>query len=113
MTAVGRMTSHVGRLYALVASVLLFFVLWAAIAAHPWQSKVATTSDPRLAALAQREQNLRREATLVQRIVAQRSAAYGSALAQRRTQLASTTTLVSSPSVRVVTLPPLTITKTS
>ena len=106
------MTSHVGRLYAAAAALLVFFVLWAAIAARPWQSKSAT-ADPRLAALVKREQQLRREAVLVQRIVDRRAAAYRSALTQRRTLLASAETTAPSPSVRVVTLPPLTITKTS
>ena len=32
------MTSHVARLYALAAAILVFFVAWAAIAAHPWQT---------------------------------------------------------------------------
>ena len=30
------MTSHAGRLYAPAGSLFAFFVLWAAIAAHPW-----------------------------------------------------------------------------
>ena len=105
--AVRRMTSHVGRLYATVAAVLAFFVLWAAIAAHPWQAK-ATKTDPRLAALAQREQLLRREAVLVRQIVARRTAAAQAA----RSKLAAVQTQAA-PSVRVVTLPPLTITRTS
>ena len=63
------MTNHTGRLYALAASLAAFFVLWAAIAAHPWKT---AASDPRLAALAQREQLLRRDARLVRQIVQQR-----------------------------------------
>jgi predicted lipid-binding transport protein (Tim44 family) len=113
------MTSHVGRLYAAVAAVLVFFVLWAVIAAHPWKATRKTT-DPRLVALAQREQLLRREAVLVQQIVAQRAAAARRAraqlasahAAQARAQLASAQA-PAAPSVRVVTLPPLTITRTS
>jgi hypothetical protein len=105
---VKRMTSHVGRLYAAVATVLAFFVLWAAIAAHPWRS---TATDPRLTALAQREQVLRREAVLVRQIVARRTAAAKSAKAAQ-SELAAATTQAA-PSVRVVTLPPLTITRTS
>ncbi|HSR23022.1 MAG TPA: hypothetical protein VLW53_05700, partial [Candidatus Eisenbacteria bacterium] len=67
------MTSHVGRLYTAAAGVLAFFVLWAAIAAHPWQARAKT--DPRLTALAKRERQLRHDAVLVQQIVARRAAA--------------------------------------
>ena len=98
------MTSHVGRLYATAAALLVFFVAWAAIAAHPWRS---ASADPRLSALAKREQILRREAALVQRIVAQRAAA-GTARSQTRALAAQ-----AAPRVRIVTLPPLTITRTS
>ena len=123
------MTSHVGRLYAAAAAVLAFFVLWAAIAAHPWRT---SSADPRLTALAQREQLLRREAALVREIVtkrvlvvraAARVAAANAAAAKAasaRAQLASaqvqspaSAPAQAAPSVRVVTLPPLTITRTS
>jgi len=67
------MTSHHGRLYALAASILLFFVAWAVVAAHPWAAPEAAARDPRLVALAQREQRLRNEAGLVQRVVVHRS----------------------------------------
>jgi hypothetical protein len=106
-TGVRRMTSHVGRLYALAGTLVIFFVLWAAIATHPWTSAPA---DPRLTVLAKREQALRREAVLVNRIVAQR-AALQRAEARKQAQAAPTPALA--PKVRVVTLPPLTITRTS
>jgi hypothetical protein len=132
------MTSHTGRLYTLGASLLAFFLVWAVIAAHPWAS-ANTTRDPRLVALAQREQGLRQEAGLVQQIVTRRFvdyrrrfAAYKAALARRQAQLAAaqlaaaraaaappspsyspSPSYAASPSVRVVTLPPLTITRTS
>ena len=32
------MTNQIARLYALVVGVVVFFVAWAAIAAHPWQT---------------------------------------------------------------------------
>jgi hypothetical protein len=100
------MTDHAGRLYALVLAVLVFFVSWAAIAAHPW---VTTTTDPRMAALAAREQQLRRDAVAVHQIVNRRWATYRTQLAQRkRANLAAHLA-----PVRVVTLPPLTITRTS
>ena len=120
------MTNHVARLYALVAAVLVFFVAWAAIAAHPWQTRAAT-SDPRLPALQVREQRLRAESLAVKRIVDRRWAAYRTQLALRKREIASVrlqnaktrtaaTALAAAPaapSVRVVTLPPLTITRTS
>jgi hypothetical protein len=128
------MTSQHGRLYALAASVLVFFVAWAVIAAHPWATTKATSRDPRLVALARREQSLRRTAGLVQQVVARRYAdyrrrlaAYKVALARRQAQAAAARQAArlasvqqsapaaapASGGVRVVTLPPLVITRTS
>ena len=105
------------RLYAVVVAVLVFFVAWAAVAARPWAT---TKSDPRLAALAKREQQLRTDARLVKLVVDKRFATYRAALAQRQAQNAQNATATrglavsqSSAAVRVVNLPPLTITKTS
>lgn len=127
------MTSHAARLYALVAAVLVFFVAWAAIAAHPWQTQQAVKQDPRLVALQLREQRLRADARAVQRVLDRRWAAYRAQLAVRKRQIvavkaaqartqaaalasaaaASTPAAYSAPPVRVVTLPPVTITRTS
>jgi hypothetical protein len=109
------MTDRVTRLYTLVVAVLVFVVAWAAIAARPWQT---ARPDPRLAALAQRERALRVDAKLVGQIVSARAAAYHSAVATRQAQIAAAgsrtpATASSAPAVRVVNLPPLTITKTS
>ena len=68
-------TSH--RMYAVAIAVVVFCVSWASVAAKPWAT---TKQDPRLAALAQREQRLRADATLVQQAVDQRMAAYRVAL---------------------------------
>jgi len=128
------MTSHTGRLYALAAAVVAFFVAWAVVAAHPWGTAKAAR-DPRLAALVQREQRLRSDARLVQRVVARRFsdyrrrfAAYRTALSRRQAQLAaakraaataasasasSVPAASSGGGVRFVTLPPLVITRTS
>jgi ABC-type transporter MlaC component len=128
------MTSHAGRLYALAAAVVAFFVAWAVIAAHPW-STVKAARDPRLVALAQREQKLRADAKLVQQVVnrrfsdyRRRFAAYKAALAKQQAQLAAARSAAaaaaaapaySAPSssggggVRIVNLPPLVITRTS
>ena len=116
------MTSHTGRLYALAISLVAFFLAWAVVAAHPWAS---TSADPRLQALAVRETQLRREARLVNQIVAERTALYRTRLQARRAQIAvakahataqvaaAPAAAAGAPPVRVVNLPPLTITRTS
>lgn len=125
-------TSH--RLYAVVIAVVVFFLSWAAVAAQPWAT---TSTDPRLAVLAQREQRLRADAKLVQQVVDARTATYRQALKARNAQIAAVkaqaaaaqarslqvaqSTAASAPasqysaapSVRVVNLPPLTVTRTS
>jgi hypothetical protein len=106
------MTSHVGRLYAASVSILVFFLTWLAVAARPWAPQA---SDPRLAALAAlaaREQRVRAETVIVQRIVSDRWATYRRELARLRLQAAAPPA-VSAPAVKVVTLPPLTVTRTS
>jgi hypothetical protein len=89
------MTSHVARLYALAIALLVFFVLWATIAAHPWVRTSTTRSAASSQTLAVLEQRLRADAALVR------------ALGTRPRPTAS------APLVRVVTLPPLTTTRTS
>lgn len=113
-------TSH--RMYAVVLAMVVFLVSWAAVAAKPWSSP---KQDPRLAALAQREQRLRADAKLVEKVVAQRMAAYRVALKQRQAQIARVkaqslqasrqvaSAQAPATSVRVVNLPPLTVTRTS
>jgi hypothetical protein len=113
--------NHVGRLYAVALALVVFFVAWAVVAARPWSAPAA---DPRLKALTVREARLRREARLADRVVARRWAAYHEALRARRsaiaaakeraTQLAASSAAVPAAApVRIVTLPPLTITRTS
>jgi hypothetical protein len=105
-------TSH--RVYAVVIAVVVFCVSWATLAANPWG---AAKPDPRLGALTQREQRLRADAELVREVVDRRMAAYRLALAARKKQIAAAQTQVqqatAAPQVRVVNLPPLTITRTS
>jgi len=93
------MTNHGGRLYALALGLVVFFLAWAVVASRPW---AASATDPRLKALAVREAQLRQEAALVRAIAKAKTAA-----ASRPAAIASTQP------VRVVTLPPLTITRTS
>ena len=102
------MTSHVGRLYASAIALLVLFLSWAAIAAHPWAS--SARSDPRLAALTLREQRVRAKSIAVQKVVQRRWALSRLQLARHRSLASATAT---GPAVRVVTLPPLTITRTS
>jgi hypothetical protein len=112
------MTDTRHRLYAVVLAVTVFFVSWATVAARPW---VGAQADPRLAALDARAQRLRTEANVVRLIVARRTAAYEAARTQRLAEIArrsaravpSTPAAVATPPVRVVTLPPLTVTRTS
>ena len=118
------MTSHTGRLYAIAIALVAFFLAWAVVAARPWAT---STADPRLKALAQREAQLRHEGKLVNALVAQRWATYRTALKAQQVQrarlaaTAASTAQVSSVSsapvasgaVRVVNLPPLTVTRTS
>jgi hypothetical protein len=107
------MTSHVGRLYALALTVLVFFVTWALVSARPWAS-TQTTQDPRLQALAARERQLRAEAKRVERIVERRWAAYRRRLAVRKHAIAAARRAAAqAPAVRVVTLPPVTQTRSS
>jgi hypothetical protein len=104
------MADRTTRLSVLVLAVLIFVVMWATVSAKPW---AASKRDARLTALAQRERSLRADARLVRRIVATRAAQYRAALARRNALSASSQAAPATPSVRVVNLPPLTITKTS
>lgn len=125
------MTNHVGRLYALAAALVIFFLTWTTVAARPWSTRSAPRTDPRTAALAAREQRLRHESIVVARIVRRRWAVYQLRLQRRQRQIAAVKRanaaaaqqvqlaasaappVAAAPSVRVVSLPPLTITRTS
>jgi hypothetical protein len=127
------MTSHVLRLYALVAGTVIFFVTWVAVAAHPWATATPRT-DPRLSALAAREQRLRAESVRVQKIVELRFARYRRELRARRSEItrvlaqqarervvasaqaasvAAPPAPATAPAVQIVHLPPLVVTRTS
>jgi hypothetical protein len=89
------MTSHVARLYAVAGALVALFLAWAGIAARPWPEPRAAAATP--ASLTAYEQRLDADAKLVAELVARR---------QPQTAAAA-------PVVRVVTLPPLTTTRTS
>jgi hypothetical protein len=116
-------TNQVGRLYALALALVVFFLAWAVVAARPWGT---ATADPRLKTLAVREAQLRREARLVNRVVTRRWATYRRELRTRQAAIAAAkvaqaqaqaaaaySPAATGGSVRIVTLPPLTITRTS
>jgi multidrug efflux pump subunit AcrA (membrane-fusion protein) len=121
------MTSHHGRLYTLALGLVVFFLAWAVVAARPWGAPAAV--DPRHQGLIAREQRLRHEAVLVNRIVTRRWAVYHKALRARNAEIAAAKaraaqqaqqaqqaasySAAAAPSVRVVNLPPITITRTS
>lgn len=86
------MTSHVVRLYALATTIAVFFVFWAAIAARPWQEH-GPSRDPRLDALAAREQSLQSLAA--------------------RISSASRPGEDTAPAVQLTALPPVTATRSS
>jgi hypothetical protein len=97
------MTDHVARLYALAVAILVFFIAWTAVAARPWATTSTATPDPRVQALIVKQQRVRAEALAVRHVLA----------ARRQLAAVASTTAPPAPSVRVVTLPPLTITRTS
>jgi hypothetical protein len=122
------MTSHVVRLYALVVAVLAFFLVWVLVAAHPWSSGAGRAArDPRLVELVARQRRLARERARVRAIVAHRWVVYRRALRARNAaiataersrraalgRLAAASAPVAAPPARIVTLPPLVITRTS
>ncbi len=79
-----KVTSHPGRLYAVALALVVFFLAWAVVAAHPW---AAASADPRLKALAMRQAELQREAKLVQKVVTGRWAKYRVELKARRAEI--------------------------
>jgi hypothetical protein len=81
------MTDHVARLYAGALALLVFFVVWAVVAARPWAE--AGASDPRMAALERREQRLVRASRRVNEVVQRRFATYRRRLARRRKEIAA------------------------
>jgi hypothetical protein len=88
--------ARVTRLYVFAVTLLVFFVAWAVVAAQPW---VATSSAQRqIAALAAREQRIHVESLLVRRL---------------RAHSARQPVAAAAPAPRIVTLPPLVITRTS
>jgi hypothetical protein len=101
------MTSHVGRLYTAAIGLVVFFLAWTVVAAHP---RGARRTSPQLVEFAARRLRLEHEAKLVRLIVAQRWATYRAELTLRKEHVGPAG---AGETVRVVNLPPLTITRTS
>jgi riboflavin biosynthesis pyrimidine reductase len=82
------MTSFALRLCVAAVTMLVFFVLWAVIAAKPWASAAAPQGrDPRLVALDRRQRRLTREARLVKRELDRRWHAYRLQLRRREARI--------------------------
>jgi hypothetical protein len=113
------MRNHVVRLYALAATLVVFFLSWALIAAQPWRGESAAGSDVRLEQLAAREAQLRREAARVQEVLDRRFAAYRDALSrwqeQNKAIRAANAQLAAAPQVSALpaTTQPVTTTRSS
>jgi hypothetical protein len=90
--------ARVTRLYVFAVTLLVFFVVWAVVAARPWVAKTSS-GDRQIAALAAREQRIHFESLIVRKLRAQRAA--------------QQTIAAPAPAPRIVTLPPLVITRTS
>ena len=96
-----RMTSVV-RLYVVTVATVVLFLGWAFAAARPFGDSL---QDPRMEALAAREQRIRAESVRVQRLVDRRWAAYGRRMAAR--------SRAPHPVARLTQLPPVTATRSS
>jgi hypothetical protein len=97
------MTDHVARLYVLAVTVLGLFVVWAVLAAHPWKSTAAApAASPAEARLATVEQRLAAVARLTDTLARARAE-----------RVAGTTGATVALPPRIVTLPPVTVTRTS
>lgn len=78
------MTSHALRLYVAAVTLLVFFVLWAVVAAKPWASTGGKAApDPRLVALNRRQRHLERETRIVRQQLDRRWREYRRRLHQR------------------------------
>jgi hypothetical protein len=92
------MTSHVARLYAAAAAMLVFFLSWATVAARPWvdePSAAASRTDPSLGVPPERAQALMQKLELARDLVGREAVE------------------ASLPAVRVVETAPVTVTSSS
>jgi hypothetical protein len=80
------MKSTVGRLYVAAIALLVFFLFWATVSAHPWAS--AAKVDPRVADLQTREHNVRVEVAKAKKAVNHKWALYNKKLKHRKVAIA-------------------------
>ncbi|MGA9762118.1 MAG: hypothetical protein WBQ14_06830 [Gaiellaceae bacterium] len=88
------MTNGLGRIYAIAAAIVVFFLSWAVIAAKPWVEAPAAKADPRLAALDVREHRLRQDAVQINAIVQKRWKVYRAQLVRRKHEIAARKKLI-------------------
>ena len=105
------MTSHAPRLYALALAIVVFFLVWATVAAHPWVNDTeassaagapAPTAD--LASLKARERALKKQIVQARALLAIEPAG---------TAPVNAPPVVSPPAAQVVSAPPVTVTRSS
>ena len=81
------MKSHALRLYVVAVTLLVFFVLWAVIAARPWARAASSQPaiDPRVVRLDRWQRQLKHEAKAVNRLLERRWSVYDKRLRERET----------------------------
>jgi hypothetical protein len=76
--------SETARLYTITVAILVFFVVWAGVAAHPWTGpRPVARTDPRTAALTAREAHLLHRTRAARRALIGRWTRYQHRLAAR------------------------------
>lgn len=80
------MTNTIARFWAVALALVVFFILWAVLAAKPWTSSGAP-ADPRLASLQAQEQKTQNRALAAQQTLNKRWAVYRSALLRQKGSL--------------------------
>ncbi len=86
------MGSDTARLYAVCLALLVFFVAWAAIAAHPWTGpEPAIPRDPRARAVAARQAHLVARARVARHVLERRWTTYHRRMTARLAEIARRT----------------------
>jgi hypothetical protein len=104
------MARPVSRVYASAGALLALGLAWAGIAAGGRPGAAPVADDPRLVALAARQQRIEARAARARVIVERRWDAYRAELRRRKRAEAQA---AAAPAVRYVTLPPITVSRSS
>jgi hypothetical protein len=104
------MARPVSRLYASAGALLALGLAWAGIAGYGSSGASDAGNDPRLAALTAREKQIEAKATRARAIVEHRWDVYRAELRRRKQAAAQA---AATPAVRYVTLPPVTVSRSS